>query len=275
MRMKVDFGRTAADYASHRAAYPHRLYERLAAAGIVPQPGSNAAVDLATGTGMIARALARRGWAVTALDIAPAMIDSAAALAQAEGVAIDARVAPAENTDCTAKSFDLVTAFCCWHWFDREAAARDAHRILKSGGRLVVGALDFHRASGNVIELSSALIKRHNPEWTPDRLGFRLSWADELPVEMFAIVERHDELLDIPYSRKPGAAVSAPAPASPPVWRRRWSPFSTAPMPCNCGKPMAKPALTSRIGWPISSRRRAESHIRATAKSYDRAEVPL
>jgi len=202
MRMKVDFGRTAADYASHRAAYPDRLYERLAAAGIVPQPGSNAAVDLATGTGMIARALARRGWAVTALDIAPAMIDSAAALAQAEGVAIDARVAPAENTDCTAKSFDLVTAFCCWHWFDREAAARDAHRILKPGGRLVVGALDFHRASGNVIELSSALIKRHNPEWTPDRLGFRLSWADELPVEMFAIVERHDELLDIPYSQE-------------------------------------------------------------------------
>jgi SAM-dependent methyltransferase len=202
MRMKVDFGRTAADYAAHRAAYPDRLYERLAAAGIVPQPGSNAAVDLATGTGMIARALARRGWAVTALDIAPAMIDSAAALAQAEGFAIDARVAPAENTDCAAKSFDLVTAFCCWHWFDRQAAAREAHRILKPGGRLVVGALDFHRAPGNVIELSSALIKQYNPEWTPDRLGFRLAWADELPAEMFAVVERHDELIDIPYSQE-------------------------------------------------------------------------
>ncbi len=200
--MKVDFGRTAADYAAHRADYPDRLYERLAAAGIVPQPGSNAAVDLATGTGMIARALARRGWAVTALDIAPAMIASAAALAQAEGVAIDARVAPAENTACAAKSFDLVTAFCCWHWFDREAAAREVHRILKPGGRLVVGALDFHRAPGNVIELSSALIKRHNPEWIPDGLGFRLSWADELPVEMFAIAERHDELMEIPYSQE-------------------------------------------------------------------------
>jgi SAM-dependent methyltransferase len=202
MRMKVDFGRTAADYAAHRAAYPDLLYERLAALGIMPQPGSNAAVDLATGTGMIARALARRGWAVTALDIAPAMIASAAALAQAEGVAIDARVAPAENTDCATKSFDLATAFCCWHWFDREAAAREVHRVLKPGGRLVVGALDFHRAPGNVIELSSALIKQHNPEWTPDRLGFRLSWADELPAETFAIVERHDELMDIPYSQE-------------------------------------------------------------------------
>ena len=122
--MKVDFGRTAADYAAHRAAYPDRLYDRLAAAGILPRPGRNAAVDLATGTGMIARALARRGWAVTALDIAPAMIGTAAALAQAEGVAIDARVAPAENTGCSAQSFDLVTAFCCWHWFDHAGARR-------------------------------------------------------------------------------------------------------------------------------------------------------
>jgi ubiquinone/menaquinone biosynthesis C-methylase UbiE len=202
MRMQVDFGRTAADYATHRAAYPDRLYDRLAAAGIVPRPGGIAAVDLATGTGLIARALARRGWAVTALDIAPAMIETAAALAKTEGVSIDARVAPAENTGCSAQSHDLVTAFCCWHWFDHDAAAREVHRILKPGGRLVVGALDFHRAPGNVIELSSALIKRHNPAWTPDRLGFRLSWADALPAAMFAIVERHDELIDVPYSQQ-------------------------------------------------------------------------
>ena len=200
--MKVDFGRTAADYAAHRAAYPERLYDRLAAAGIVPRPGGNAAVDLATGTGMIARALARRGWLVTALDIAPAMIETAAALAKAEGVAIDARVAPAEDTGCADKRYDLVTAFCCWHWFNHTRSAKEVNRILKSGGRLVVGALDFHRAPGNVIELSSTLIKRHNPEWTSDRLGFRLSWADELPAEMFAIVDRHDELLEIPYSQE-------------------------------------------------------------------------
>ena len=65
----MDFGRTAADYAAHRAAYPDRLYDRLAAAGIVPRPGGDAAVDLATGTGMIARALAQRGWAVSGVWI--------------------------------------------------------------------------------------------------------------------------------------------------------------------------------------------------------------
>jgi SAM-dependent methyltransferase len=202
MPMRVDFGRTAADYATHRADYPDRLYARLAAAGIRPRPDGRAALDLATGTGMIARALAQRGWAVTALDIAPEMIEIAAALAKSDGVTIVARVAPAEDTGSATRSFDLATAFCCWHWFDRERTAREVHRILKPGGWLVVGALDFHRAPGNVIELSSAIIKQHNPEWTPERLGFRLSWADKLPAEMFTIVERHDELMDIPYSQE-------------------------------------------------------------------------
>jgi SAM-dependent methyltransferase len=226
--MKVDFGRTAADYAAHRAAYPEHLYDRLAAAGIRPRPGADAAVDLATGTGMIARALAKRGWSVTALDIAPAMVETAAALAKAEGISIDARVARAEDTDCAARSSDLVTAFCCWHWFDPGRAAREVHRILKPGGRLVVGALDFHRAPGNVIELSSALIKQYNPGWSPERLGFRLAWADALPAEMFAIAERHDELLDIPYSQeawcgriRASAGVSASmAPEAIPVFDR-------------------------------------------------------
>ncbi len=32
--MHVDFGRTAADYARHRAGFPEQLFERLAARGI-------------------------------------------------------------------------------------------------------------------------------------------------------------------------------------------------------------------------------------------------
>src|SRR5262245_4190427 len=200
--MTVDFGRTANDYAAHRAVYPDRLYEWLAAADVVPRPGADSALDLATGTGMIARALAQRGWRVTGLDIAPAMIETAAAQARTEHIAVDFRVAPAEATGCPPRSFDLVTAFCCWHWFDRDQAAREAHRILKPDGWLAIGAMDFHRAPGNVVEVSSRIIKQHNPGWRPEGLGFRMSWADDLPQEMFTVVGRRLEPLEIAYTQE-------------------------------------------------------------------------
>lgn len=199
--MTVDFGRTAADYAAFRAAYPDRLYDRLAAAGITPRPGRDAALDLATGTGVIARALAQRGWRVAGLDIAPAMVETAAALARAEGASIEFRVAPAEDTGCAPQSIDLVTAFCCWHWFDRPRAAAEAHRILRTGGWLVIGAMDFLWEPGNVVDVSGTLIKRHNPAWKTDQLGFRMGWAEALPPDRFAILDRLEEPLQIPYTQ--------------------------------------------------------------------------
>ena len=200
--MTVDFGRTATDYATYRAAYPDRLYEWLGAAGVVPRPGADCALDLATGTGMIARALAQRSWRATGLDISPAMIETAAAQARAERTTVDFRIAPAEETGCPPRSFDLVTAFCCWHWFDRDRAAREAHRILKPGGWLAIGAMDFHRAPGNVVEVSSSLIKQHNPAWQTEGLGFRMSWADDLPQAMFAVVDRREAPLEITYTQE-------------------------------------------------------------------------
>ena len=73
--MEVDFGKTAADYATHRAGFPAVLFERLGALGI-GLPGQRI-LDLGTGTGSLARGFARRGAAVTGLD------PSAALLAQA------------------------------------------------------------------------------------------------------------------------------------------------------------------------------------------------
>ena len=64
----VDFGKTADDYARHRAGYPPRFYDELGARGI-GVPGQRV-VDLGTGTGTVARALAARGSDVVGVDIA-------------------------------------------------------------------------------------------------------------------------------------------------------------------------------------------------------------
>lgn len=66
--MNVDFGRAALDYARHRAGFPDRFYEALAARGIRPAAGADRALDIATGTGTIAGALTRRGWRADGID---------------------------------------------------------------------------------------------------------------------------------------------------------------------------------------------------------------
>jgi len=57
--MRIDFSRTALDYATHRAGFPDLLFDRLGALGLRIM---NAQVlDLGTGTGALARGFARPG----------------------------------------------------------------------------------------------------------------------------------------------------------------------------------------------------------------------
>src|SRR5512143_1271764 len=77
--MQVDFGRTADDYGKHRAGFPEAFFQRLEKEGVV-RPGLRA-VDFGTGTGTVARGLARSGCKVTGLDIAEPMLETARQLA--------------------------------------------------------------------------------------------------------------------------------------------------------------------------------------------------
>src|SRR5579864_7885414 len=75
MGRQIDFGKTAADYAKHRAGFPEAFFERLAAAGVI-RTGMKA-LDLGTGTGSVARGLARRGLEVTGLDKSIVLMEQA------------------------------------------------------------------------------------------------------------------------------------------------------------------------------------------------------
>jgi hypothetical protein len=70
----ADFGRTASDYALHRAGFPAQLGDALVARGIA-RPGARV-VDLGTGTGSLARLFAERRCTVTGVDVAaPLLVD--------------------------------------------------------------------------------------------------------------------------------------------------------------------------------------------------------
>ena len=162
-KFTADFGKTATDYARHRAGYPDWLFERLMRRGLV-RPEMRA-LDVATGTGYLARGLAQRGLTVTGLDIAPEMMEAAKALDTAQGLQIDYVVGKAEDTGLPAESFDLVTAACCWHWFDRPKATAEVLRLLKPGGWLLICAQNWFPLGGNVVARTEAIVQRHNPKW--------------------------------------------------------------------------------------------------------------
>ena len=200
--MSVNWDRTAADYASFRAGFPDEFYDRLGADGIANGGARKHALDLGTGTGTLARGLAVRGWRVTGLDISADMIGAARRLDAAAGIDVDYLVARSEATGLPAAAFDLVSAGTCWHWFDRPAAAREVHRLLKPKGRLVVAAMEWQSRPGNVVSATCALIRRHNPRWPSDQLGFRFEWAEDVSAVGFAIVDRFQFDVAVPYTHE-------------------------------------------------------------------------
>src|SRR6266446_5158934 len=85
-QMPVDFGKTAADYAQHRAGFPEQFFDRLFRSGIAVK--TDRVLDLGTGTGTVARGFARRGCAVTGLDPSRAMLDQAQRLDREAGASV-------------------------------------------------------------------------------------------------------------------------------------------------------------------------------------------
>ncbi len=163
--MSIDFGRRSDDYAAHRPGFPARFYERLAM--IVPLAGADA-LDLGTGPGPVALALAERGARVTGIDVSANQVSAAKNQARSRGLAGREAfsVGRAEATGLPASSFDLVTAGQCWVWFDHDQALAEAERLLRPGGHLVVAHYCYLPQRSAVAGRTEDLVLAHNPGWT-------------------------------------------------------------------------------------------------------------
>ncbi|MGH8092618.1 MAG: class I SAM-dependent methyltransferase [Chthoniobacterales bacterium] len=161
MNFKDHFSRQATGYAKFRPQYPRALFQFIATAA----PGTELALDCATGNGQAALALAEFFQRVIAIDASAEQIGKAI-----PDERVDYRVAPAEVTGLLPSSCDAVAVAQALHWLDLAAFYAEARRVLKPGGVLAVWAYNDLRVTPEV----EAVVRLFHdqvvgPYWPPER----------------------------------------------------------------------------------------------------------
>jgi SAM-dependent methyltransferase len=126
------FDSVAAEYERHRPEYPE---EALRWAADQVKLGSGARVlDVGAGTGKLTRGLIALGYEVVAVEPGAPMLDQLrTAVSEAEALE-----GPAESIPLPDESVDAAFAGQAYHWFDRERAVPELHRVTRAGGGLAL-----------------------------------------------------------------------------------------------------------------------------------------
>jgi demethylmenaquinone methyltransferase/2-methoxy-6-polyprenyl-1,4-benzoquinol methylase len=113
----------------------HRLWKDRFVARVKPRPGESV-LDMAGGTGDVAFRMARRGAQVTVADINADMLEVGKQRGEAKSLDLSWKVENAEKLSFPDRSFDAYTiVFGIRNVTEIPAALREAHRVLKRGGR--------------------------------------------------------------------------------------------------------------------------------------------
>jgi len=125
-------------YADRLGATMDRLQKQLVLRMAAPCPGE-CALDVGTGTGNYACTLARRGLQVIGVDPSAAMLG----IARRKAEPVTWQLGAAENLPYRDASFPLVISVTALEFVrDVGQALAEMYRVLKPGGRLVVGTLN-------------------------------------------------------------------------------------------------------------------------------------
>lgn len=126
------------------------------------------ALDAGCGTGIYSLELASKGARVSAVDASSEMIERAKDKAGKAGAAIDFIKADVLKLPFPDGYFDIVLSVCALCFInEKDAALLEMKRVLRPGGRLVIGALNS-RSPWAFIRRIKGLVK----ETVYDRAGF-------------------------------------------------------------------------------------------------------
>lgn len=197
----IDFGRTVGDYEQFRPGFPESFFQRVEDLGWI-QSGQRV-LDLGTGTGSLALGFAERGLDATGIDIASELLAAARQSATERDLQMRFVEGRAEATAQPDNSFDLVSAGQCWWWFDSEAAAAEASRVLVSGGRLLIASFSYVPSPGSVAGRTEDLILEHNPGWAKAGWpGIHPDHIDALDAAGFVDVESFSYVVDVRFTHE-------------------------------------------------------------------------
>lgn len=122
------FDSAAAEYDAARPSYPEGVYDLLGA--LSGGLASKIIGDGGAGTGVVSRQLLERKADVIAFDPGAGMLDHA----RRRTPGLRALVAEAGAIPLRSQVLDLLCFGQSWHWVEQEVGAREAARVLKSGG---------------------------------------------------------------------------------------------------------------------------------------------
>ncbi|MBI4558351.1 MAG: methyltransferase domain-containing protein [Candidatus Hydrogenedentes bacterium] len=182
------FGERAATYTTSSAHTDPHVLERVVA---LSHAQSNwTALDIATGTGHTAFAVAPHVARVAGVDLTPEMLIEARRLSRRHGVTnVAFGLADARWLPFLDQSFELATCRRAAHHFsDLRRALREMRRVLRPGGRLVVDDRsvpedDFADALMNELDRlhDESHVREYRPsEWTTylEEAGFCVEMVD-------------------------------------------------------------------------------------------------
>jgi ubiquinone biosynthesis O-methyltransferase len=148
--------------------------ERQLILELVGDASGRRVLDVGCGDGEFALELTRRGAIVTGIDASVAMVDAARSRAKDNNADIGFQVAMAEHLPFPAEQFDVVTAITILCFVDDAAPVfREIARVLRPGGRLVIGELgrwSTWAAARRVRAWLGSRLWRRGRFWTANRL---------------------------------------------------------------------------------------------------------
>ncbi len=161
MSFRDHFSGHADLYALARPSYPDELFAWLAAA----TPHQRLALDVGTGNGQAAVALAQRFDEVVATDASEEQV----ALARPHPkVRYAAR--PADQSGLPDQSVDLLTVAQAYHWFDAGSFHQEARRVLRPGGVIAVWCYEIFSVDDAFDEAVAELYHGTlGSDWPPER----------------------------------------------------------------------------------------------------------
>ena len=159
--MKDNFSAQSNLYAAFRPHYPQQLYDFI----FQHVKKFNTALDIATGNGQVAAALAKKFKEVHATDISEKQLANAPQLPN-----VFYKAEPAEQTSFASNYFDLITVAQAVHWFQFEKFYTEINRILKKDGLLIIAGYGLLRVNKAIDEWTDYYYKEiTGPYWDKER----------------------------------------------------------------------------------------------------------